>query len=102
MLQPLAGIGEELEQLAHDGFCANARAIAFANLELLLPPEDISTKECAEKHRYLPSSEGSVDAVEPRCTRCNKRLSRKTARLIDGKVLCSACVFPPLKKGLPS
>jgi formylmethanofuran dehydrogenase subunit E len=40
--------------------------------------------------------------MEPRCTRCNKRLSRKTARLIDGKILCSACVFPPLKKGLPS
>jgi hypothetical protein len=28
-----------------------------------------------------------------RCTRCNKRLSRKTARMIDGKVLCSPCVF---------
>jgi formylmethanofuran dehydrogenase subunit E len=40
--------------------------------------------------------------MEPRCTRCNKRLSRKTARLIDGNILCSACVFPPLKKGLPS
>jgi formylmethanofuran dehydrogenase subunit E len=49
------------------------------------------------------SSQGcGLGGMEPRCTRCNKRLSRKTARLIDGKILCSACVFPPLKKGLPS
>jgi hypothetical protein len=27
------------------------------------------------------------------CTRCNKHLSRKTARLIDGKVICSAAWF---------
>lgn len=31
------------------------------------------------------------------CTQCAKPLSRKTARMIDGKVLCSACVFPPMK-----
>lgn len=31
------------------------------------------------------------------CSSCNKRLSRKTARLIDGKLLCSACLFPPMK-----
>lgn len=31
------------------------------------------------------------------CTRCNKRLSRKTARSIDGKVLCSSCMFAPAK-----
>ena len=29
------------------------------------------------------------------CTKCGKRLSRKTARLIDGKVMCSACMFGP-------
>lgn len=28
------------------------------------------------------------------CTRCDKPLTKKRARLIDGKVLCSACVFP--------
>jgi formylmethanofuran dehydrogenase subunit E len=28
-----------------------------------------------------------------RCSRCDKRLSRKTARMIDGKLLCSACMF---------
>jgi formylmethanofuran dehydrogenase subunit E len=33
------------------------------------------------------------------CTGCGKRLSRKTARLIDGKVLCSACLFGPAKRG---
>lgn len=27
------------------------------------------------------------------CQQCGKRLSRKTARLIDGKVLCSTCMF---------
>ena len=32
------------------------------------------------------------------CTKCGKRLSRKTARLIDGKILCSACLFPPMKR----
>jgi len=29
------------------------------------------------------------------CTRCGKKLSRKTARMIDGKILCSPCVFAP-------
>jgi formylmethanofuran dehydrogenase subunit E len=39
--------------------------------------------------------------TELRCSKCEKRLSRKSARLIDGKVLCSKCLFPKLKKGLP-
>ncbi len=34
------------------------------------------------------------------CTRCSKRLSRKTARIIDGKVLCSTCMFAPQEKKL--
>lgn len=29
------------------------------------------------------------------CEKCGKRLSRKTARLIEGKVLCSTCMFGP-------
>ena len=29
------------------------------------------------------------------CEQCNKRLSRKTARLIEGRVLCSTCMFKP-------
>jgi formylmethanofuran dehydrogenase subunit E len=32
------------------------------------------------------------------CNRCGKRLSRKTARLIDGRVLCSTCMFGPKPK----
>lgn len=28
-----------------------------------------------------------------RCTVCDKKLSRKTARVIDGKPLCSSCMF---------
>ena len=31
------------------------------------------------------------------CTKCHKRLSRKTARLINGKIMCSACLFQPMK-----
>jgi formylmethanofuran dehydrogenase subunit E len=34
------------------------------------------------------------------CSRCNKRLSRKTARLIEGKLLCAACLFPKTVKGI--
>lgn len=37
-----------------------------------------------------------------RCTRCDKRLTRKGARLIDGKVICGACLFPKLEKGIPT
>lgn len=29
------------------------------------------------------------------CSRCGKRLTRKTARQIDGKPLCSTCLFAP-------
>jgi formylmethanofuran dehydrogenase subunit E len=34
------------------------------------------------------------------CERCGKKLSRRTARQVEGELLCSACLFPPLKKGL--
>lgn len=33
------------------------------------------------------------------CSRCGKRLWKKNARLIDGKVLCSACMFAPCDSG---
>lgn len=29
------------------------------------------------------------------CTHCGKRLSRKTARQINGVVMCSTCLFKP-------
>jgi formylmethanofuran dehydrogenase subunit E len=35
------------------------------------------------------------------CSRCDKKLTRKTARQIEGKLLCSACLFPATKGGLP-
>lgn len=35
------------------------------------------------------------------CARCQKRLSRKTARQIDGEVVCSACMFAPPAKERP-
>jgi formylmethanofuran dehydrogenase subunit E len=28
-----------------------------------------------------------------RCLQCGKKLSRKTARLINGRALCSSCMF---------
>lgn len=32
---------------------------------------------------------------ELKCTHCGKRLSRKTARLIEGVVMCGTCMFKP-------
>lgn len=28
------------------------------------------------------------------CEQCGKRLSKKTARVVNGKTLCSSCLFP--------
>jgi formylmethanofuran dehydrogenase subunit E len=38
--------------------------------------------------------------MDLRCCRCDKKLSRKTARQIEGKLLCGACLFPATKGGL--
>lgn len=59
MLNPLAELERELERLGADGYCADAWATVRNHRELLLPPEDISTKECAANHRYLPNPEGT-------------------------------------------
>jgi hypothetical protein len=32
-----------------------------------------------------------------KCLDCGKRLSRKTARLINGRAVCSACMFQPAR-----
>jgi hypothetical protein len=37
--------------------------------------------------------------VKLSCRHCGKRLSRKTARVIDGREICSACMFAPRKSG---
>jgi len=34
-----------------------------------------------------------------RCSKCDKKLTLKRARVIDGKLLCSACLFPQAKRG---
>jgi recombinational DNA repair protein (RecF pathway) len=39
--------------------------------------------------------------MEQHCARCQKKLSRKRARLIDGKVLCSTCMFAPPPRNEP-
>jgi formylmethanofuran dehydrogenase subunit E len=35
------------------------------------------------------------------CTKCGTKLTKKRARLIEGKVMCSKCLFPEMKKGVP-
>lgn len=36
------------------------------------------------------------------CTHCGKRLSKKTARQIDGVVMCGVCMFKPAsQRGKP-
>ena len=48
----------ELTAIADDQFCADLMSMARGAVELLTPPEQISTTECAAKHRKLPSPEG--------------------------------------------
>lgn len=43
--------------------------------------------------RQFCYSRGMVARDKMNCSRCGKRLSRKSARMIDGKLLCSPCVF---------
>ncbi|WP_374139530.1 phage terminase large subunit family protein, partial [Sphingomonas sp.] len=42
-----------------DGFCADPVQMAREALQLLTPPEQISTTECAARYRKLPAPEGS-------------------------------------------
>lgn len=35
------------------------------------------------------------------CAHCGKRLSRKTARIIDGVVMCGVCMFKPASEREP-
>lgn len=45
--------------MAKGEFLANPRLLADGLRSLLLPPEDISTVECAGRYRYLPNPEGT-------------------------------------------
>ena len=58
MLASNIAIERELTRLGQDGYCASAAGV-FAELRsLLLPPENISTTECAARFRYLKNMEG--------------------------------------------
>jgi phage terminase large subunit GpA-like protein len=48
----------ELERLSDDGYCADGHGLIESALSLLLPPERISTTECAARYRYIRSKEG--------------------------------------------
>lgn len=48
-----------VEVIAFDGHCADIAEIARGELDHLSPPEKISTVDCAEKFRYVPTAEGS-------------------------------------------
>lgn len=58
MSDPVAELENELEALAEDRFCASARESAAALVSLLLPPENLSTEECAVEYRKLRGTEG--------------------------------------------
>lgn len=53
-----ADLEREFELLAEEAHCASAHEIARDLVSLTLPPENISTVECAGKYRYLPNPEG--------------------------------------------
>lgn len=58
MLDPRAELEGELELLADEAYCADVRGIARDLVSLALPPEDISTTECAERYRFMRAREG--------------------------------------------
>lgn len=58
MFEGQAALESDLEALAADRFCQNAKVIARELSSKLLPPESISTRECAAQYRYLPNPEG--------------------------------------------
>lgn len=59
MLAECSQIEQDLEHLADGHHLLSARDVALDLSSLLLPPEEISTRECAAKYRYLPNPEGT-------------------------------------------
>lgn len=55
----LVAVEAELEELASATFLADPSALARDALDLLTPPELISTTECASRFRYIPNKEGT-------------------------------------------
>jgi phage terminase large subunit GpA-like protein len=56
---PLEKVSSDLDRLSRDGFCADLTSIAREAIQLLTPPERISTTDCARQYRYLPAPEGT-------------------------------------------
>ncbi len=60
MRRQLRELEADLARLGRDGFCADPREIAREALQLLTPPERISTTESASRYRLLPNAEGGA------------------------------------------
>lgn len=59
MLDTINEVRNDLDALGDMAFCADAAQIALDALDLLTPPEDISTTECASQHRKIRTAEGT-------------------------------------------
>jgi phage terminase large subunit GpA-like protein len=55
----IEGLRTDLERLAAGEYLADPVPIALDAIELLTPPELISTTECAARYRYIPNPEGT-------------------------------------------
>lgn len=51
-------VRRDLSDLSRDAYCGDAAALAIDALDLLTPPEDISTTECAQRYRKVRATEG--------------------------------------------
>lgn len=60
MREQINRVRSDLDRIATHRFCAGAASIAADLLDLLSPPEDISTIDCAEKYRHVRTSEGAA------------------------------------------
>ncbi|SDA15023.1 terminase gpA endonuclease subunit [Sphingomonas sp. NFR15] len=58
-MDALEEVGRDLDRLSRDEFCADPVTMAREALQLLTPPEDISTTDCAARYRYIPHAEGT-------------------------------------------
>ena len=59
MRERIEQVRKDLDDLAAYRYCADPVAIALDAIDLLTPPEDISTTECAERYRKIRTVEGS-------------------------------------------
>ncbi|MDQ4421458.1 phage terminase large subunit family protein [Sphingobium sp. DEHP117] len=59
MRERINEVRKDLDAIASNAFCADAAQIALDALDLLTPPEDISTTDCAQRFRKIRTVEGS-------------------------------------------